>query len=148
MYITDNFTTLDSGIGVTPGTNVALLLKFSHHDFNTFLHQSRHCGHFLFKLFQKLISVALLFFIFYLLICIQSTERLRNNFCRYLSLHLFSSLWIESNQLQWLLFIPFFFHFQLLNGNGFEENREIAIFVIKIQGPHSPKVHWIGWILQ
>ena len=43
---------------------------------------------------------------------------------------------VESNQFQWLLFIPFF-HFQLLNGNGFQENRDIAIFVIKIQGPLS-----------
>jgi hypothetical protein len=40
--------------------------KFSHHIFNTFLHQSRHCGHFLFhfffKFFQKLISIALCLF--------------------------------------------------------------------------------------
>ena len=34
--------TLDSGIDVAPGINVAP----SHHNFNTFLHQSRHCGHF------------------------------------------------------------------------------------------------------
>ena len=47
---------------------------------------------------------------------------------------------IKSIEMAIFLF-HFFFHFQLLNGNGFEENREIAIFVIKIQGPHSPKVH-------
>ena len=40
--------------------------KILHHNFNTFLHQSRHCGHFwiffVFKNFQKLISVPLCLF--------------------------------------------------------------------------------------
>jgi hypothetical protein len=47
--------TLDSGINVAPGITVAPpSSKFSHHDFNTFLHQSRHFGHFLIFFFFKI----------------------------------------------------------------------------------------------
>ena len=57
--------TLDSGIDVPPGIN--FIKKFSHHNFNSFLHQSWHCGHFSTKnisskFFQKIINVPLCLF--------------------------------------------------------------------------------------
>ena len=42
----ENSSTLDSGIDVPPGINVAPPFKNIHINFNAFLHQSRHCGHF------------------------------------------------------------------------------------------------------
>jgi hypothetical protein len=47
--------TLESGIDIAPGINVDphSLLKSSHQNFNSFLHQSRHCGHFFSYFFSK-----------------------------------------------------------------------------------------------
>ena len=50
--------TLDSGINEVPGiTVVPPSYKFSHHDFITFLHQSRHCGHFLLFFLQNFTKI-------------------------------------------------------------------------------------------
>ena len=51
--IRNSLTTLDPGIDVAPGVTVVPLFKISHHNFNTFLHHSRHCGHFNFFFLQN-----------------------------------------------------------------------------------------------
>ena len=53
LGILSSSSTLDSGISLASGITIDPSQNFSHHDFGTFLHQSRHCGYFKKKFFQN-----------------------------------------------------------------------------------------------